>query len=216
MNRDRKWSEGAWDAAREVYNGILTLPFLREMALGTLPTDKFTYYIGQDSLYIDIYSRVLARIASQMPDEEGLTAFLQFALDGVEVEKTLHAVYVHERPAVMSDACAYYSSFLKACAGEGVEVGAAAILPCFWIYQKVGEHILHTAQLDGNPYADWIRCYGDPAFDASTRRCIAICDRLASSATEATRRRMTEVYIRCSRLEYIFWDSAYHKGNYKI
>jgi len=208
------WSHEAWNASQHIYEAILELPFLKELADGTLPADRFLHYIGQDNLYIDDYSRVLAHIASRLPDMEDVAAFLEFAGDGVAMEKGLHAMYVHEGPLEKSPVCLFYTSLLKAQAYENVAVEAAAILSCFWIYQKVGEHVLASARMEGNPYADWIKAYSDPAFDASTKRAIDICDRLAASADAVTRRKMTDIYVRCARLEWMFWDSAYRKGNW--
>lgn len=203
------WSTDTWNASEPVFKAILELSFIKELADGTLSQERFLNYIRQDNLYIDDYSRVLAHIASRLSSIDDVATFLEFAGDGVAMEKGLHAMYVHDGAAEKSPACLFYSSLLKAQAYEDVAVEAAAILPCFWIYQKVGEHILSIARLEGNPYADWIRAYSDPAFDASTRRAIGVCDRLADAATPATRAHMTEIYLQCSRLEWLFWDSAY-------
>ena len=96
-----------------------------------------------------------------------------------------------------------------AVARTAVAVEAAAILPCFWVYLEVGKHILSIARLDGNPYADWIRAYSDPAFEASNARAIEICDQLAEAATPEVRARMTDIFLQCTRLEWLFWHSAY-------
>lgn len=203
------WSTDTWKASEPIYHAILELPFIKELADGTLPQERFLHYIAQDNLYIDDYSRVLAHIASRLDNIDDVATVLEFAGDGVAMEKSLHAMYVHHSTAEKSPACLFYTSLLKAQAMENVAVEAAAILPCFWIYQKVGEHILATATLEGNPYADWIRAYSDPAFDASTRRAIDLCDRLAEAADPSTRARMTEIYLQCARQEWLFWDSAY-------
>ena len=207
----KKWSEEAWDAASEAYSQILSLPFLKELADGTLPMDTFRFYIGQDNLYIDVYSRVLAHIASRLSDMADVETFLGFAADGVAVEKELHASYSPDTSCGMSMACKFYTSHLRAQSMEDVAVEAAAILPCFWVYLEIGKHILATAKLDGNPYRAWIETYSDPAFDRSNGKAIEICDRLASLATPAVRRRMTEVFVDGTRLEWLFWHTAYHK-----
>lgn len=211
-----KWSESAWQSASGAYEAITRLPFLQEMAQGTLPYEKFMYYISQDNLYIDVYARVLAHIASRLPLMSDTETFLSFAGDGVAVEKGLHASFNPPKDVPMSMACEFYTSYLKSKANEELAVEAAAILPCFWVYQKVGEHILATAKLDGNPYRAWIETYGDPAFDISTKKCIDVCDRLAEAATEATRQKMTKAFMDCTRLEWLFWDSAYKLETWPI
>lgn len=204
-----KWSETAWAAASRIYEAITRLPFITRLADGSLEPERFNFYITQDNLYIDVYSRVLAHIASRLKPTDQLESFLQFASDGVAVERVLHASYNPDPNTPMSAACLFYTSLLRAQATQPVEVEAAAILPCFWVYQKVGEHLLATARLDGNPYRAWIETYGDPAFDISTRRAIEICDDLAAGASPQVREAMTQAFVDCTRQEWYFWQSAY-------
>lgn len=203
------WSKNAWAAAEAVYRRIIRLPFLMELADGTLPREKFDFYIGQDSLYLDDYSRVLAHIASRLRHADLSETFLKFAADGIAVEKCLHASFITSQPEGKSPTCLFYTSLLKAQAFDDVAVECAAILPCFWIYREVGREILRIARMDGNPYASWIATYANEAFDASTNRAIEICDMLAEQATDDVRRRMTDVFLNASRLELRFWQSAY-------
>lgn len=213
-----KWSEQAWAAAEPVYKSILELPFVQELADGTLPRDKFLFYLRQDTLYIDNYCRVLAHTASRMATMEHVEAFLDFAKDGVWVEKSMHSDFLEGyRPtaAEMSPVCMLYTSVLNGAGRDDVAVEAAAILPCFWIYLAVGKHIAASATTD-NPYAKWIATYSDEAFDASTDRAIAICDALAEAASPEVRRRMTDIFALCAKMEWLFWDSAYNMEQWKI
>lgn len=209
ITKSAKWSDEAWRASEKIYEAIKRLPFITELADGTLSPERFRFYISQDSQYIDDYSRTLSAIAARLPEMADAAQFMEFALDGVAVEKALHTQFCPDRSMGKSSVCLFYTSLLKSHDSQPVAVAAAAILPCFWIYQKVGEYLLESATLEGNPYREWIETYGDPAFDISTRKAIDICDRLADSAEERTRRLMTEAYVECSRLEWMFWDSAY-------
>ncbi|MCI9053532.1 MAG: thiaminase II [Muribaculaceae bacterium] len=213
-----QWSDGAWTAAAPIYDKILTHPFVIELARGTLPPEKFTYYLRQDSLYLDNYARVLAHIASRLNDKKHVEDFMRFAIDGIEVEKAMHAVFLDSKlPArgETSPACMLYTSVLGACATLPAEVEAAAVLPCFWIYEKVGKHIMASAGAD-NPYRQWIDTYGDATFEASTRRAIKICDELADKASTEVRQMMTDKFVTCTKMEWLFWDSAYNLEQWKI
>lgn len=203
-----KWSDSAWEASEHIYRHILELPFVRQLAEGTLDRGIFNRYIGQDSLYINCYCRVLAHIASRVNDSEMRANFLRFASEGVDVESQLHSLYISDRPAQMSPACLFYTALLQAQALEPVEVEAAAILPCFWVYIKVGQHIAASMK-PGNPYADWINCYADPSFDESNNIAISMCDKLAASASPEVREKMTKVFKEGTRMEWLFWHSAY-------
>ncbi len=213
-----KWSQQAWQAAEPVYQAILRLPFVRELADGTLPQEKFLFYLGQDAHYLDSYTRVLAHIASRLTQKSSTEEFLKFATDGIAVERDLHESFLCGQvlPEI-SPACLMYTSVLKAAAFEDVAVEASSVLPCFWVYQKVGEHILASAgALDANPYARWINTYGDEYFAQATARAISLCDDLADASTQAVRDTMTDIFITCTRMEWMFWDSAYNLEKWKI
>jgi thiaminase/transcriptional activator TenA len=145
----KKWSEEAWDVARPTYLKIIEHPFVEELARGTLAADKFLFYLRQDSLYLAHYSRVLTHIASRLTEKEHIAAFIRFASDGIEVEEALHGSFlkgVVPAPEEISPTCLLYTSVLQAQALAPVEVEAAAVLPCFWVYQQVGQQIIARQQ----------------------------------------------------------------------
>lgn len=213
-----KWSEKTWLAAAPVYKNILRHPFVRELAGGDLSQERFMFYIRQDSLYIESYSRVLAHIASRLPRKSQCESFLRFASDGIAVEKMLHEHYLQNGPAektVPTPATLLYTSYELSKSMEPVEIEAASILPCFWVYQRVGEWILDRCSPD-NPYVRWIDTYADETFAESTRWAIEICDELADMANDETRKRMTDVFVTGTRMEWMFWDSAYRMEGWPV
>lgn len=218
MNKTTKWSEEAWLAAEHIYHNILNLPFVTELAQGSLPQCKFLFYLAQDSMYLDTYSRMLAHVASRLSDKSHVESFLKFASDGIAVERALHESFISkmEMPS-QSPSCLLYTSVQKASALDPACVEAASLLPCFWVYQRVGEHIASTASnLESNPYKSWIKTYGDASFAESTRRAIEICDHLAETASPDDRQRMTDIFVTCTRLEWLFWESAYNMEQWKV
>lgn len=207
-----KWSQGAWKAAFPTYEKILEQPFITQLSDGTLSRERFLQYITQDSLYIAEYFRVLAHIASRLERDDHASAFIGFAADGVAVEQSLHEVYIKGQKlsrSQMSPACTLYTSWLKSQAYAPIEVEAASILPCFWVYKEVGETIYRRQSGDANPYKAWIDCYGDPAFETSNNLAISICDDLAAAATPEIREQMTRAFVQATRMEWMFWQSAY-------
>lgn len=207
------WAEQSWALADHIYRAILNLPFVCHLADGTLDQDIFERYIGQDSLYLGKYCKVLSHIATRLDDRDMTDAFLQFALDGVAVERALHSSFLTSRPENMSPACLMYTSLLTAQSQAPVEVEAAAVLPCFWVYQRVGKHIA-SHSMPSNPYSSWIATYSDPTFDKSTAIAIDICNRLAENASPDIRRQMSDIFVECTRMEWLFWHSAYINLNW--
>ncbi|MDE7409737.1 MAG: TenA family protein [Muribaculaceae bacterium] len=217
MTERSKWSEDAWQAALPVYQEILELPFVRQLAEGTLTGERFRFYIEQDSIYVENYCHVLAHIASRLTRQEHVADFLKFASVGIEVEKILHETYIGAGHASVSPTptTLLYNCYESAKGLGPVEIEAASILPCFWVYQKVGEHIFKTSSPD-NPYYRWIETYADKDFEKSTLRAIEICDELAENASAEIRRQMRDAFVMATRMEWMFWDSAYNLEKWKI
>lgn len=97
--------------------------------------------------------------------------------------------------------------------GRGRGGGRAAL---FVVYQRVGEEILHRTRLEGHPYAAWISTYADPGFAEAAGRAAAVCDELAEAAGDEIRRRMTDLFVRCTKMEWLFWDSAWNLEKWNI
>lgn len=213
MTADRAFTADLWDAAAPVYDAILALPFNVELAAGTLDRDRFRFYIFQDSLYLADFARALAIVGARSPDVGTVLDHLRFAEGAVMVERALHASYFEEfgvpEGLEQSPACAFYTNFLLASAAHrSLEEAVAALLPCFWIYREVGTTIHRRAAPD-NPYQRWIDTYAGEEFAVAVDRAIAITDDVAAAASDTARHAMRAAYLRSSRLEWMFWDSAY-------
>ena len=67
---------------------------------------------------------------------------------------------------------AYLDHLHRCCATGSYAEAAAAVLPCFWLYQHIGERLgvlqAQRSSADAHPYAAWIETYADPAFAAAT------------------------------------------------
>lgn len=211
-----KWSSEAWTAAAPVYAAILRHPFIEELRAGTLAPARFQFYIAQDSHYLAHFGRALALLGARAPALTDALAFIRFAEGAVVVESALHQSFFRQfsvadkgRP---EPACHHYAHYLRSIAAlEAAEVGMAAVLPCFWIYQEVGQHILRTQPPGENPYQLWIATYAGAEFGALVQQAIAICDRAAVATTPALRQAMTEAFVTAARLEWQFWDGAYRQ-----
>ncbi len=206
------WSKGAWKAITPIFEDTLRHPFLAELMRGTLAREKFLHYLNQDALYLDDFGKVLAGIAVKCRDREQVEDFLAFASDSIAVERALHLSYLGQLDAgaAPTPTCLLYTSYLqRQLATAPLEVAAAAVLPCFWIYQAVGDFIISQRPTPGNPYQDWINTYGGDEFAKSVIRAIAIVDALAEGTTEAVRWEMTRSFVLCTRMEWMFWDAAW-------
>ena len=59
-------------AAQPIWEAILAHPYLKELGAGTLPHDRFLYFIRQDYLYLFEFARVLCVGGSKAEDLDTL------------------------------------------------------------------------------------------------------------------------------------------------
>ncbi|MGI4803648.1 MAG: thiaminase II [Janthinobacterium lividum] len=208
-----KWSETAWQQSAAIYDQIIQMPFNQELMAGTLDIEKFKFYISQDSNYLEHFGRCLALIAARTQTGYVLD-FLHFAEGAIVVENALHANYFAtfniDQKADLSPACHHYINYLlKEASLSQVEVAMAAVLPCFWIYKKVGDYIYANQTQNNNPYQTWIDTYAGEDFGKVVDRAIQICDEAAANCSQQQQKTMTEAFTTGCRLEWLFWDSAW-------
>lgn len=209
-----RFTDTLWASITGIYQAIIHHPFNEELAQGTLPREKFAFYMQQDALYLADFARALATMAGRSHNEEEILLFVRFAEGAAVVERALHHTYFLEfgidtPTRQQSPACFAYTNFLLATtACRSYEEGMAALLPCFWIYREVGNDIYRRAA-SNNPYQKWIDTYAGQEFSESVDRAIALTDALANRASETSKARMREAFVYSSRLEWMFWDSAY-------
>lgn len=208
------WSEQTWQTIAPIYKKIIEMPFITELMDGTLDKKRFQFYITQDAGYLEHFGRALSLIGARATHITDALAFMRFAENALVVESILHESYCKDygilRKAALQPACHHYVHFLKSTAAlDAVEVGMAAVLPCFWIYKAVGDHILHNQNAQDNPYQEWIDTYAGEEFGIAVKQAISICDNVASNTTEQIRTAMTEAFVTASLLEYDFWKGAY-------
>jgi thiaminase/transcriptional activator TenA len=215
-----KWSEKTWEAITPVYKEIETLPFIAELMNGTLETEKFLFYIRQDAMYIADFGKVLTAIATKLTKSAHIEAFIGFAGESLAAESALHQIYSSEfdgsKPLTQSPSCLLYTSYLYRQLSAPVEVMAAAVLPCFWIYKEIGDYILANQVKENNPYQAWIDMYSSEEFAQSVEKAIRICDELAEKCTDEQKQAMTDAFVACSKMEWMFWDSAYRLEQWSI
>lgn len=209
------WSKEVWKKSSRIYDSILELEFLKELSEGTLSNDAFGRYIAQDEIYLKNYYNQMNMLAAQMGDERDRNLFLSFAQSGMEGEKALHDMLIEKYGIDTEVDASKVTAGYNAHICEGIATGdpcvaLASVLPCMWIYNQVGLHILNHSKLEGNPYKDWILEYGKEAFTTGVNKVLKMIDGWAAKADMETRRKMDYYYLKAALYEYAFWDYGYH------
>ncbi|MFC7403279.1 bifunctional hydroxymethylpyrimidine kinase/phosphomethylpyrimidine kinase [Citricoccus sp. GCM10030269] len=201
----RQW----WNEIAQVRAAVDRCAFVRGLAEGTLDRDTFTWYLGQDALYLLDYSRALAAASALAPTPAEQAFWAQGANGAIVAELELHGSWLGEAltEAEPSPTTTAYVNHLLATAARGdYGVLIAAVLPCYWIYMDVGTRLVDHA-VPENPFADWLRTYGDPAFNAATEEAIRLVSSYAASADPKTRERMWRAFEVSAGHELEFFEA---------
>jgi thiaminase/transcriptional activator TenA len=194
-----------WKANGDWAGKILAHRFVQGLGDGALPVASFKSYVAQDAYFLDAFARAYAFCLAHGTSRDDLYGFSEL-IAGVLEELKLHKGYT-ERLQVTLDgvtpipATTAYVDFLLGTAKRG-DLGEtiAGMTPCMRLYAFLGQEL---AKKDVAPaYADWVKTYADPGFEALAVRLEGLLDRHATD-TQAVRVN----YRRAMELEYGFFDA---------
>ena len=206
------------EAAAPIRQRVRAHPFVRGLGHGTLPEERFRYYMRQDYVFLVQYSRVLALAAARADDLSVASRFADLLNLTLNVEMDLHRQFAYKagistealeatEPAPTTLA---YSNHLRVGAETGdLATILAAILPCAHGYWEVAEELRAQDGWDGHPlYADWIRMYTSDEYAAMAQWAAELLDRLTTGIGPDREAALREVFLQSQRYEYLFWDMS--------
>jgi thiaminase (transcriptional activator TenA) len=204
-----------------VWAGLHGHPFIRELAAGTLPPEKFRFYVEQNLQYLPEYARTIAFGAAKAEDAETMRRFSTELANIIESEipenrKLLDRVLelgAEDRAgaACMAPANVAYTGFLVSVAATSgpLEI-MAAIVPCTWSYGDIASSLIAEGLVHDHPvYAEWIRFFGQPEYGVVVEAMKSDFEMLATAVDEAAIARLSALFTMSTRLERGFWDMAY-------
>jgi thiaminase/transcriptional activator TenA len=212
------FSDQLREAAADIWEAQYAHPFVRGIADGSLPVERFAHYVRQDYVFLVEYARMLALGAARATDLQTMRRFAELAQAILGEEMELHRGFAREfgvaeaeleaePPAPTTQA---YTDFLvrTAALGDLPEL-AAALLPCMWGYAELGQRLATEGTPPDDRYARWIETYASPEFDELATWCRGLVDRLGAANDDAGRARMTRAFVTCSRYELAFWEMGW-------
>jgi thiaminase/transcriptional activator TenA len=210
--RLRQASEPLWQA-------LLEHRFLAELADGTLPLDRFRFYLEQDRLYLLDFARVLAIAAARSGDEAELRWFTSALHQTVEAElpensRLLERLRADAAPdrggsVELGPAARAYTAFLHDVAFRGSVLElTVALLPCPWSYAEIGRS--YGGRVAAHPiFSDWFAYQGSPEAQAFAREMVALVDSRTTGFEAARFESLASIFRAATRHELAFWDASY-------
>lgn len=199
------FAQTLWRQNTDWAERILAHRFVQGLGDGSLPVQSFKSYVAQDAYFLDAFARAYAFCLAHGRSRDDLYGFSEL-IAGVLDELKLHKSYTEKlevnldnvRPMVATQA---YTGFLLDTARRG-QLGEtiAAMTPCMRLYAFLGQSLAKKAVAP--LYADWVKTYSDPGFEALSARLEGLLDHHAAD-TPAVRAN----YRRAMELEYGFFDA---------
>jgi thiaminase/transcriptional activator TenA len=208
-NRLKKDSQDIWER-------LLEHPFVNELCEGTLPANKFKFYVLQDYNYLIASIRNFSLLASKAPSVKSLQGLVEMAAIEARGEfqsytKLLEKMDLSIEDAIESDRIMTeisYSSFLLSTSNNSFEEGLVAVLPCYWSYVAIVEH--HKDKIKENPsqlYKDWASYYLEEDYLELVNKIKRMVDGIDDKISYA---RLNYAFNTSCQYELMFWDEIYH------
>ena len=197
-----------------VENGVVTA-----IGDGTLPVEKFQYFMLQDYLYLFDYAKVFALGVVKAQDRALMQTFSQNVNAILNGEMNIHRAYMQRlgiteeqvsavKPALDNVSYTHYMLAVAAMGGPAEIV--ASILACSWSYAEIGQALARIPGAAEHPfYGEWIQGYASEDYAAGNQALIELTDTLSQGMTEAEIARLEDIFVNCSRYELGFWDMAW-------
>jgi len=199
-------------------------PFIRELAAGTLPLEKFRFYLEQNLLYLPEYARVIALGAARAGDLDELERFAEALANIVENEipkdrellERVIAMGAEDRGGGLTAApgTLAYTSYLTSTAYRGgtLEI-MTAIMPCAWSYGEIAARL--RPEVRPHPvYAAWVGFFDSPEYRELIATMRTDLDAMGAEAPPERRRALGEIFAAGGRLELGFWEMSYRMAQW--
>lgn len=220
------FSETLRAQAERLWTASAGHPFVLGIGDGSLPLDRFSFYIRQDYVFLIEFSRVLALAVARADDLEDMQRYASLLDATLNGEMELHRAYCArvgigreelEATTAAPATHAYTRHLLHvALSGTLAEI-TASLIPCMRGYAEIGAELAARGEPLSQPlYGEWIRTYAAPEFQELASWTCALLDRLAQDAGEAERRRISRAFLTSSRYEVLFWDAAYEMREWPL
>lgn len=204
-------TQAMWEATGDVWGEIMDLSFIRQLRDGTLPHRDFAFYLDQDAQYLNRYSRALALLSANASDQEGQIGWSEGARAVLAGEAQLHRDWLGTHGVTVtapSPVTLAYTNFLVAsCSVEPYAVGAASVLPCYWLYAEIGFELVRDNHPE-HPYHAWLKTYSGEEFIEGARAAIARTERALAAASPAEREQAKAAYLNACVYEREFFAQA--------
>lgn len=207
-----------------IWESIFKHPFVIELYSGSLPLDKFKYYVKQDYNYLIGMMRAYSLLAAKA-DYYVAKKALEIAYSDATIEMEAYIRLLDELGMTLDEVIntdssptneAYMNFLINICSlGTPLEC-LVSTLPCFWTYLEIAEK--HKELLRSNKqgiYVKWCKTYLSEDYKKLLLELRRLIDELWSKE-KGDYRKLLKLFIKASKYEWMFWDAAYRMESWPI
>ena len=207
-----------------IWESIFKHPFVIELYSGSLPLDKFKYYVKQDYNYLIGMMRAYSLLAAKAGYYVARKA-LEIAYSDATIEMEAYIRLLDELGMTLDEVIntdpsptneAYMNFLINICSlGTPLEC-LVSTLPCFWTYLEIAEK--HKELLRSNKqeiYVKWCKTYLSEDYRKLLLELRRLIDDLWSKE-KGDYRKLLKLFIKASKYEWMFWDAAYRMESWPI
>ena len=218
-----KFSQQIEACAEKLWPRYLCHPFITQMADGTLPLEKFRYYMLQDYLYLRDYTKILAAIL-QKADTFGQIRFVSGLIESTIGETYRTHIPYMKRLGITEDEIRKAHTHIDNCASShymlceaqngDMLTGLVALLNCSWSYAYIAEQMVqqYPGALQNKMYGAWFAGYISEEYRKANQDLIDRIDAMAVSIPPKEEERLCELFEKCCLFDLRFWDMVYAMG----
>ena len=142
---------------------------MAELYSGSLPLDKFKFYILQDYNYLTSAIKNFSIISSKAESVDNMKEVLEIANLEAVSEFRAYEKFIKKLGYTIEDAInvepipinvSYVSFLLSTSALKSYEESITSVLPCFWSYAEIAEYHKNKLKTNKNKlYVQWASVY---------------------------------------------------------
>ena len=211
------------EAAAPIWRCSLAHPFVNELGAGTLPLEKFQFYMCQDYVFLIEYSRLLALAAAKAPELDTMGRFANLLDATLNREMALHRDFAAQcgidagalaKTRAAPTTHAYTRHLVRVAALSDLPEIVAALLPCQWGYCEIGQTLARRGKPTNAPfYCQWIEMYASAEFASLAQWLRELLDGFSPHIKEE---QLVETFCTSARYEYLFWDMSYRMEQWPL
>lgn len=222
-----KLTEILYKSVEDIWTSYNEHPFVKGIENGNLDLKKFKYYMIQDYLYLLDYSKIFALGVVKAPDEEIMRFFADLVNSTLNSEMGIHKKYMERLNITTEDvkntkislANKSYTNYMLWQSENGDILDLiVSVLSCSWSYKVIADKINknNVNAKENNFFGEWINGYISDEYAESNDRLLKFVDILGQNISSEKIEKLKEIFVDCSKYEYMFWDMAYNEGKTSI